>query len=135
MAVRTGRCHCEQVKYQVTGEPVGVGNCYCRTCRKVTGSPFFSVALYPGSQLKVDDSSKPKSYKTSESGTRYFCCNCGANTHDVFNVGGKEMCCVTLATLDDGHGLKPTYSMMVKYNAPWVQINDGLPQFDEFPPM
>jgi len=134
MTVRTGRCHCEKVKYQMTGEPIAVSNCYCRTCRKVTGGPYFSIAMMLTTQFKLTEGS-PSSYKTSAPGMRYFCGNCGANTHDTFELNGTSMTVVTLATLDDGHGLKPSYSMMVKYKPEWLEITDGLPQFEEFPPM
>jgi len=135
MATRTGRCHCEKVKYEVTGEPIAVSNCYCGTCRSVTGGPYNSVALFPAAQFKLDPSSKPSGYKTSAASTRNFCSNCGANTFNQVDANGNKMTIVTLATLDEGHGLKPGASIFVKSNAPWVTINDGLPQFDEFPPM
>jgi len=90
--------------------------------------------MLPTSQFKLTEGT-PNTYKTSEASTRYFCGNCGANLYDIFDLGGNSMTVVTLPTLDDGHGLKPSYSMMVKYKPEWLEITDGLPQFDEYPPM
>jgi hypothetical protein len=42
---------------------------------------------------------------------------------------------VTFGTLDDDAGVRPSVHMFVGSKAPWVEINDPLPQFPEYGPM
>jgi hypothetical protein len=41
---------------------------------------------------------------------------------------------IPAGTLDDDPGVRPVVNIFVASKAPWFEISDGLPQFDEFPP-
>jgi len=41
---------------------------------------------------------------------------------------------LTMGTVDGNPDLPPGYHFFVASKAPWIEINDGLPQYDEWPP-
>jgi hypothetical protein len=41
---------------------------------------------------------------------------------------------VALATLDDDLGVRPGFHIFVGSKAPWFEITDGLPQYQDYPP-
>ena len=42
----SGSCLCQQVRYELTGDPQVKLLCHCDNCRKVTGSSFMANAVY-----------------------------------------------------------------------------------------
>ncbi|TIT98114.1 MAG: GFA family protein, partial [Mesorhizobium sp.] len=44
---RSGSCLCGGVQFQVTGEPLRVGLCHCKDCRKTSGSAYQAFAVWP----------------------------------------------------------------------------------------
>ena len=75
----TGGCLCGAVRYELSGEPTFVGNCYCAQCRKESGAGHNTVVAVPDTAAKI--SGKTKSYsQAGASGKqvkRNFCPNCG----------------------------------------------------------
>jgi hypothetical protein len=136
MATRTGGCRCEGVRYEVTGDPIMVINCYCGICRKLTGGPYFSGASFPSSSFKLLEGSQQKSFKSSEKVVRYFCGRCSSTVYDTLDTGKFILSTISLGTLDEAdHGLKPTVNMMVKYKPSYLDVMPGLQNYDELPPL
>ena len=44
MRSRTASCTCGQLRFEVQGEPLGVGVCHCLACQRRTGSVFAALA-------------------------------------------------------------------------------------------
>jgi len=44
---RTGSCLCGGVHFVVTGQPIRVGLCHCKDCRKASGSVYSAFAIWP----------------------------------------------------------------------------------------
>ncbi|WP_444546898.1 GFA family protein [Laribacter hongkongensis] len=38
MTERSGRCLCGQASYRLTGEPVRVRTCWCRSCQRIAAN-------------------------------------------------------------------------------------------------
>jgi hypothetical protein len=73
---------------------------------------------------------QPREAATSPGVTRGHCGQCGTSLtyqHER-RVGEID---VTLATLDDATGMRPTAHIWVEDKLPWVQIADGLPQYQK----
>jgi hypothetical protein len=49
-------------------------------------------------------------------------------------VPGEEKLYIAAGTLDDDPGTRLQAHIFVASKAPWVEITDDLPQFDEYPP-
>jgi hypothetical protein len=110
MNVRTGRCLCGEVHYQLRGEPLGVGLCHCTDCRKESGSAFVTFAIWPREAF-----SSIGSFATYEG--RSFCPRCGAR---LFNLT-EEKAELRIGSLDDApNALTPTSELWVKRREPWL---------------
>jgi hypothetical protein len=110
MSVRTGRCLCGDVRYQLRGEPLHVGLCHCADCRKESGSAFVTFAVWPRNAF-----SSTGNFATYEG--RSFCPRCGAR---LFNLTG-EKAELRVGSLDDApNGLTPTSELWVKRRELWL---------------
>ena len=130
-----GGCLCGAVRYEVTGPVHDVHNCHCSMCRRSHGAAFSTFARLTASDLKVvAGSDHIRAYRSSAPIERTFCSTCGARLTIRFD-GMPDSVWVSLATLDDAGPLRPDVHMFVASKAPWLDINDALPQFPEYGPM
>lgn len=129
-----GSCLCGGVKYEIHGSLTGILNCHCSMCRKAQGSAFRSRARVNASDFKWISGQELLTYYESSPGNhRGFCRVCGSpivtrlDRHlDAFGL--------PLGALDDDPGAKPAFHVFVGSKAPWHDITDTLPQFDQLPP-
>ena len=112
--VRTGRCQCGEVRYEVDGEPLRVGLCHCTDCRQTSGSAFTMYAVWPRRQFS--SSAHVATYRG-----RSFCANCGSR---VFSLRPDEAE-IMVGSLDDApSNLVPTYEIWTPRRERWLH---GLP--------
>jgi hypothetical protein len=104
-------------------------------CRKAHGAAFSTFARLAASDFRVVAGRETvQAYRSSDPIERTFCSTCGARLTVRFD-GMPDSVWVSLGTLDDDAGLRPGVHMFVASKAPWVEINDALPQFPEYGPM
>lgn len=127
-----GSCLCGSVKYEVHSDLSDSGNCHCSMCRKVHGAAFATYAtVAPENFSWVSGKESVSFYEASPGACRMFCSNCGSI------LGGTDsgrVTSVTVGTIDGDPGTRPRSHIFVGSMAPWFQISDDLPQFDEWPP-
>lgn len=130
--VMRGSCLCGAVTYEISGPFIHIGNCHCSMCRKSNGAAFVTWGILGPQRLRwVRGESQVRSYESSRSRQRLFCCNCGsplASAHD----GNVEE--VVVGSLDDDPAGKPTEHIFVESKAPWHDITDDLPRHPRWPP-
>ena len=127
-----GSCLCGAVQYEVTGELKNIGHCYCSMCRKSHGAAFATYAGIDAEKFQwLTGEDMVTDYISSADGGRCFCQKCGSTIGAVEN--GK-VTYITLGTVDGDPGVRPQGHIFVGSKAPWVEITDSLPQFDEYPP-
>ena len=132
MTVRTGRCLCGEVHFEVTGPPVVVGHCHCRDCQKTSGGGHVSFAFYLAKQCTV--TGEPAGYEVSANAggttTRLFCARCGSR---LFARSSRRpgLLGIVLAAFDDPDNFKPSVSLYVSRHRPWDAIAEGTTRFDE----
>ena len=114
-----GKCDCEAVRYQVADEFLYASNCHCSHCRAATGSAFKPFAGIELEKLELID--EMLNY------TR--CAKCGSLLYSVVRDG--EYVHVALGSLVDEPSMRPTKHIFVGSKAPWFEITDDLPQFEE----
>jgi hypothetical protein len=123
------------VKYEVTGEPLVMYNCYCEICRTASGASYATNVVFPATRFKiVEGASQLAAHESSPGKKRHFCDRCGS---PIFSHGEttKEVVSVRSGTLTDDPQMKPSFHAYVASKAPWVDLpQDGLPQYPGAPP-
>lgn len=131
-----GSCLCGQVRYQLDGAPQFINHCHCSMCRKVHGSAFGSFLHADGAGFRwTAGEALVKTYASSPGNLRAFCSVCGSNVPVLEDDedGGKHAI-LPAGGLDDDPGVRSIVHIHTASKAPWFEITDTLPQFDEFPP-
>ncbi len=127
-----GACLCGSVRYEASGDLSDAGNCHCSMCRKAHGAAFATYAsVEPKDFLWISGEHLVSFYEASPGACRTFCRICGST------MGATEdgrITSVTLGTIDGDPGVQPRSHIFVGSMAPWYEIHDDLPQFDEWPP-
>jgi len=128
----SGACLCGAVRYEIDGPLLDAGNCHCSMCRKAHGAAFATYAAVDPAKFHWTCGEQLVSfYASSPSFDRVFCGVCGSAL-GVAEDGRIES--VTFGTIDGDPGIEPRSHIFVGAKAPWHDIIDALPQFEELPP-
>ena len=126
-----GSCICEDIQWQLDGEPDMVINCHCSMCRKAHGSAYATFAMAAADKLHfTSGADKGAVFAASDHGQRHHCPRCGS----VLPVTANGMAFVPLGSLEDAVERPLDAHIFVKSKAPWFEITDDAHQFDEYPP-
>jgi hypothetical protein len=103
-------------------------------CRKQHGAAFATYATVERRALSLKDlQGALRDYRSTPEVRRSFCGVCGSSlfwSHD----GAPESIAVALGTLDGEPERPPEAHIFVGSKAKWVDIHDGLPQYERSPP-
>jgi hypothetical protein len=128
-----GSCLCGGARYEIHGDIKLMANCHCSMCRKHHGAGFVTfVGVNTADFRWVKGEDLVERYQSSPGHTRAFCRVCGSSLPDP-DPGATDFY-LPAGTLDDDPGARPAGHIFVGSKAPWVEISDELPQFDEYPP-
>jgi hypothetical protein len=125
-----GRCECGAVRYVV---PDGFGyalNCHCSSCRAGTGSAFKAFAGIEREKLEITHGADTLLVFGDAENNHTRCGVCGSL---LFSLVDGARVHVALGSLLDQPSVRPSAHIFVGSKAPWFDITDGLPQFDELP--
>jgi hypothetical protein len=132
--VADGSCLCGSVKYELRS-PIRMYHCHCSRCRRARGAAHTTnlfakiddFAFLEGQELVAE-------YKVPEAKffTIAFCTRCGGKAPRVSRERGVVS--VPAGTLDTDPGMRPQAHIYVASKAPWFDIADDLPQYDEMVP-
>jgi hypothetical protein len=128
--VLRGRCGCRAVAFEVEDAFVAAYNCHCSNCRATTGSAFLpwgelepaKLRVTHGAPSAVGDPAGPHEVR------------CGACFSLLYWTTSRGTVRVPYGGLVDEPTLKPTAHLFAGSKAPWYEIRDDLPQYDEYPP-
>lgn len=128
----TGQCLCGAVRYQIEDALLYAGYCHCSRCRRRSGSAFSTYAGIEISKLRVvDGHTQLLALDESAEGYDCTCSVCFSPLYSV--VRNREYVHVRLGSLNDTPSRFPDHHIYVGSKAPWHQITDDLPQYDELP--
>ena len=120
------------IRYEIDQRLRDAGHCHCAMCRKAHGAAFATYATVDPTNFRwITGEQLVSLYESSPNSGRMFCSVCGSI------IGGAEngkIISVTLGTIDGDPGVTPRSHIFVGSKAPWHDITDDLPQFDEWPP-
>ena len=134
MSEFTGSCHCREISYTFSGEPLRQVNCHCKNCQKTSGGPYLANIFVSEDNLLIKGS--PKVYQhLADSGnqmTKKFCGNCGAQ---MFSLGSGRPGIVSIrgGTIDNLEIIQPTLNIFVSSKIPSTPLDESLSTFEKMP--
>ena len=126
----SGGCRCGAVRYRVADEFLYAWNCHCSRCRAATGSAFKSLAGIEREKLEIVAGANGLLVVGDESLNDTRCATCGSFLFSVVRDGAYVH--VGMGSLIDVPSIRPTAHIFVGSKAPWFDISDDLPQFQEY---
>ena len=127
----TGACLCGTVRFEVSAPYEWMAHCHCSMCRKHHGT-LYGTSLGVGKDRFrwLAGEADIVHYRSSPSLERPFCKHCGSSVPDTSGA----VVTVPAGLLQEDPGIKPQAHIFVKSKSPMWDIQDDLPQFDEYPP-
>jgi hypothetical protein len=127
--VLAGKCQCGAVRYVVADAFAYAANCHCSRCRAGTGSAFKAFAGIERENLEITEGRDSLLVVGTEVLNDTRCRVCGSFLFSVVRDGAFVH--VAMGSLVDAPSIRPTEHIFVGSKAPWFEITDDLPQFDE----
>ena len=134
MPEHTGSCHCGQVSFRLTSDPMIVHACHCRDCQKQTGGPCAINAIIEADRIeRLGSETNPVAVVTS-SGRPHDIHRCPTCQSALWSDYGRRgvVVFVRVATLDNPSALPPGVHIYTRSKLPWITIADHTPAYTAF---
>ncbi len=131
----TGRCACTKVTLAITGEPLGVRQCWCRQCQQIAAGGPTHNAIFLGDDVVISGALASAHWTAASGNTLsfYFCPSCGTQIY-AQSSARLHMKTVRLGALDEPHGLKPQMVIWTDDAPAWAVFDPALEHFPQQPP-
>jgi hypothetical protein len=130
----TARCLCESVRFEVTGRIGPVVYCHCSQCRRASGTAFAANADLRLEHVNwIQGREALCEYEHTPGRFRVFCGRCGSPLYSRSDEHPDRIR-IRLGSLDGDPGRRALAHVWVGSKAPWYEIHDELPRFEEGPP-
>lgn len=136
MTVHKGGCACGDIRIEVMGEPLMVGECHCGQCHKNCGGSPASLTIFPKSAVTLTKGALRFFATTADSGNkinRGFCPTCGTPIMSTLERT-DEIVVVKLGALDDPSLFTPQVVFWTSTAHDWASFPDGTIQYEKNPP-
>lgn len=127
--VTKGSCLCGAVQFEVQGEMTEADACHCSDCRKFSGH-FFVSANVDRRRLQIEGEEHVRWFALSEKVRRGFCSMCGSSL--FWDPLGHDWTAIALGAFDDAPRTTLVKHIWVSDKAGYYEIDDGLPQKEEY---
>jgi len=125
-----GGCWCGVVRYRVDDAFLYAANCHCSRCRAATGTAFKAFAGIERERLEITDGADRLLVLGDDDLNDTRCAACGSLLFSVVRDGAYVH--VAMGSLIDPPSIRPTAHIFVGSKAPWYEIADDVPQFEEY---
>ena len=129
---RSGGCHCGDVRYEVSGEPVYHAICHCDACRASSGAPFVAWYAVKEEQFTLT-SGEPRQFEGRPGAERNFCPRCGTGLFYRNAEALPGLVDIQSATFDDAGAEAPAIQVQCAEKLAWVDSIPDMPAFDRYP--
>lgn len=127
----SGRCQCGRVAWRLDAALAFINHCHCSICRRIHGAAFGTFAHGPARAFRwTAGEATITRYESSPGVFRAFCRVCGAQVPVI----EEDEACIPAGGIDGDPGVRPALHIFTGSRAPWHEITDALPQYEEFPP-
>jgi hypothetical protein len=132
----SGGCLCGAVRYEAHGEPDYQGYCFCRDCRKASGSGFVPFLVFPASSVRFAGDTRQSMTKsaTGRDAVRNRCVNCGSLVFGGI-VGEDSAHTIYAGSLDQPSLFCPQMAIFMRDKPDWFLMPAGLRTFETMPGM
>lgn len=124
-----GGCLCKAIRYRITGNPLALALCHCRTCRLASGAPSVAWTVFRSSDFVIL-SGRPNSFSSSPDVVRTFCGRCGTPL-TYQKTSQTDTTDVTTASLDRPEDFRPVKEIWVEHRLSWEALNATLPHYSQ----
>lgn len=130
-----GRCACGAVTATITGEPVGVRQCWCRQCQQIAAGSATTNAMFATDDVKLEGALATRSYIAASGNTltQSYCPECGTPIMGQSSAR-PQFRTIRVGFLEPGHGLAPQMTIWTADAPPWAVFDPALEQFPGQPP-
>jgi hypothetical protein len=120
--MRTGRCLCGAVTYELEGDLIATAVCHCEHCQRQGGGAFSVNLVALESQLTVDGVLQTYEERGDDVYVRRrFCGACGSPiVSELVKTAG--VITVKAGTLDDRSTVQPNVEVWCVDRQPWVSL-------------
>lgn len=130
-----GSCLCGGAVYEVTPPFAAVHNCHCSRCRKARAAAHTTNGFAPAQSLRYTNGEaliRRFGLPGAKTFSQSFCTVCGSGMPHAAVTSG--MIGIPFGSLDDEPVQGADDHIFVDAKAPWYEIEDDLPQFQQGPP-
>ena len=126
-----GSCMCGRVCFELTHTPLWMSHCHCSRCRKSGGTTHVSIRAEHFRWVKGREHVTRYEPEPPFHIVRCFCSVCGSylGEPDLNDTGFA----IAATALDHDPGVRPVLHEHVADKPDWLEILDGLPQFEQSP--
>jgi hypothetical protein len=131
-----GGCQCGAVRYVLKGPPLGVYNCHCKDCQRLSGGTHTMSMVLRRDLLELTEGKLHPHEKVADSGriaVMMLCRECGSL---IWNepLSAPELRILKPGTLDDMTWAVPVGNIWTGSAAPFAAIDETLINFEGQPP-
>jgi len=130
----TGGCQCGAVSFEYTGTPKMMMNCHCSRCRKAKGAAHATNAFVSGEQFTWtagENNVADYAHAGAQFFGHAFCKTCGSSLPRPRPDGSLYN--VPVGSLNQPPGIEAKGHIFVGSKAPWFEVTEDKPQWDEMP--
>jgi hypothetical protein len=128
-----GSCLCGGVAYAFDPPAQRLYHCHCSRCRRARSAAHASNVFVDAARFRwLRGRELLQSFKVPEAQrfTQVFCGRCGSPMPREY----PDRVVVPAGSLDGDPGVRPSAHIFAASKAPWFEIEDALPRFDEYEP-
>ena len=132
MSETKGRCHCGAVSFDIHGPMRGVIECYCESCRRISGGLWHGTAAKL-SNIEIHDAAGALTwYRSSDKAQRGFCNRCGSSL--FYRRDGGDRLVIAGGNLEGLSGLALVARIFTGESADYGNWQSEAPTFEAWPP-
>ena len=121
---------CSAIRFFTSEDPLGVYHCHCKSCRRHTGAPLSTMAVYRVDQVEFSGETR-QWFDTSPGVKRGYCGKCGSSmTWETDHPRFGKICSLHISTFDNPNILKPEAHSFYGEKLTWVDVRDELPRYE-----
>jgi hypothetical protein len=122
-----GGCFCGAIRYRISCEPAQVAHCHCLHCRRTSGAPLVTWAVFDSSKFEYIKGT-PGHYESRPRVRRQFCEKCGTQL-TYQNLQNSAEIDVTVGSFDHPESVEPQDHVWADRMLSWARLADGLPRY------